>query len=249
VNASASSAALLDPAKLLAPIDVPLPTLNADDPEFCAEDGWMENLLELVLRGLMEVENNCYRVPPTDLIGCSGGGKTRALIELAAHLRLSHPSLPIIFVSFNNHTRIESDEMHDSVQALCNRIAWSSLRDRAEFGDEYHAFRTRARSDRNQIVKWLQDSSCILLIDELNVLDMKSTNAFKFAQFLKTTFLKQRGRYFVVSSHVVPGIESLANFMDAISERGDSTVSMRDRSSTGLRSQRDKLYFEAGFQH
>jgi hypothetical protein len=64
------------------------------------------------------------------------------------------------------------------------------------------------------------------LIDELNVLDIKSTKAFQIAEFLKENFRKPRGSYFVFSSHVVPTCPSLANFMDSISERGVSMVSL-----------------------
>ena len=70
------------------------------------------------------------------------------------------------------------------------------------------------------ISRWLADTPCALLIDELNVLELDKDTGPLLTKFLKEEFLLKPGRYFVFSSHVVPSGRGLADFMDSISERG-----------------------------
>jgi hypothetical protein len=209
----------LDATRLCSPADVLLPVIGNDEPEFCAEEGWLTSVTESILEGLDQVETPTSRVSPMALVRCSRGGKTRALEELAHSLRKGQPGLSVVFVSFNNYSVIKEWEHADPVSALCRRIAFAALNLPHPSKHDYDAF-AKTLVTVDDVVTWLHGSKCVLLIDELNLLKMSKSHAADFTDFLKTRFLLDAGRFFVFSSHVMPSSESLSNFMDNMSNRG-----------------------------
>ena len=210
----------LDMSRLCSPADVLLPVIGNDEPEFCAEEGWLTSVTKSVLEGLDQVETPTRRVAPMALVRCSRGGKTRALEELAHSLRKGQPGLSVVFVSFNNYSVIKEWEHADPVSALCRRIAFAALNLPHPSKHDYDAFAKTLVVTVDDVVTWLHGSKCVLLIDELNLLKMSKSHAADFTDFLKTRFLLDAGRFFVFSSHVMPSSESLSNFMDNMSNRG-----------------------------
>ena len=208
----------LDATRLCRPADVLLPVIGEEEPEFCAEEGWLTSVTKSVLEGLDQVETPTSRVSPMALVRCSRGGKTRALEELAHSLRKERPGLVVIFVSFNNYSRIRDWEYADPVAALCRRIAFAALSIEHPSDKDYDPFALTSVT-MDHIVTWLHDLPCVLLIDELNLLKMDKSEAEQLACVLKSHFLTSMGRFFVFSSHVMPSSERLSNFMDSVSER------------------------------
>ena len=141
------------------------------------------------------------------------------LLELNKTMRALNPDVAVVYISFNNFSSLEAWELRDPVAALCRRIAFSALRERVATPGGFDAFRNTAVME-DDIIRWLGDTACVLLIDELNVLELDEDGAPLVTAFLKKLFLFQRGRYFAFSSHVVPSGKGLADFMDSISERG-----------------------------
>jgi hypothetical protein len=204
---------------LVAPLEVMPFAVPVCEPEFCAEEGWLEACIAGLKSGWEQEESNLVRVQPTAFIRCSRGGKTRVLLELNRLLKEQVPKVAVIYVSFNNFSSLEPWEIRDPLGALCRRIAFSALKQRDDTRHGFKEFLTTFVSE-DDIQKWLGDTPCILLIDELNVLELGKEGAPLVARFLKDNFLFTRGRYFAFSSHVVPGGRGLADFMDSVSERG-----------------------------
>jgi hypothetical protein len=159
------------------------------------------------------------RVQPMALVRCSRGGKTRALEEIGHCLRRKRPEVAVICVSFNDYSSIQDWEHPDPVAALCRRIAFAALNIKNATKHDYDRF-AKTNVTGSDILNWLKDSPCVLLIDEFNLLNMTREQANPMADFLKTHFLFDSGRFFVFSSHVLPKSVSLANFMDSVSDRG-----------------------------
>jgi hypothetical protein len=209
----------LDLSRLCSPRAVLLPVIGVE-PEFCAEEGWLDSVTESVCKGMDQVETVHMRVRPMAFVRCSRGGKTRALEELAHNLRKQRPDVPVVFVSFNNYSVIQEWELADPVAALCRRIAFAALNILVPTKHHYDRFAMTDDVSEKDILSWLGKSSCVLLIDELNLLNMDRKQAGRLADFLKTHFLVDSGRYFVFSSHWLPSRGSLAGFLDYVSERG-----------------------------
>jgi hypothetical protein len=209
----------LDLGRLVSPLDVEVFPILDDEPPFCAEEGWMDACFAELQAGMNSQETNLSRVQPMALIRCSRGGKTRALLELKKLFHQRVPNIAVIYVSFNDFSSLESWELRDPIAALCRRIAFSALRERNATREGFKVF-NRTLVLEYDIINWLGDIPCLLLIDELNVMELDHFGAPLMAAFLKETFLYQRGRYFAFSSHVLPSGHGLADFMDSISERG-----------------------------
>ncbi len=99
----------------------------------------------------------------------------------------------------NDATNLEDWEHTDPLGALCRRIAFAALGDKSIDFDKFRATKVTPE----QILEWLGNTPCLLLIDELNI--MKPTDEkvmAPMADFLKENFLIGQGRYFVFSSHV-----------------------------------------------
>lgn len=209
----------LDMNRLCSPVQVLLPVIGADEPEFCSEDGWLESVTTSLCEGIDQIETVHDRVQPMALVRCSRGGKTRALEEIGHCLRKKRPEVAVIFVSFNNYSAIQDWEHADPVAALCRRIAFAALNIKNPSKHDYDRF-AKSNVVESDILKWLEDSQCVLLIDELNLFNTTREQANSIASFLKKRFLFDSGRFFVFSSHVLPRSVSLSNFMDSLSDRG-----------------------------
>ena len=129
------------------------------------------NAPEAIKFGLSAEEEQPDRVQPMALMRCSRGGKTRVLLELNKMLRERNPEVSVVYVSFNNFSSLEAWELRDPVAALCRRIAFSALRERNATHGGFDAFRNTTVME-DDIIRWLGDTACVLLIDELNVLEL-----------------------------------------------------------------------------
>jgi hypothetical protein len=200
---------------LFAVEDDKVPPVSAKAPPFTSEPGWLEETERLVLKHY-EAEDGEERVPPMALVRCSRGGKTRALLELARVLKLRN--IPVVMISLNDYSELEEWEIADGVGAVCRRIAFAASRDR-DFGKslgQYEDFSTRKWNvTAQQVVGWLGDRPCVLLIDELNNLPQSRA----LGEFLKRKFVSPRNRYLVFSSHVLATTGELSQFMDSASSR------------------------------
>ncbi len=94
---------------------------------------------------------------------------------------------------------MEEWEQSKPVEELCRRIAVSALQNEidGDMGNLYEQF-DNAIVPPTEIVAWLNDTPCLLLIDELNLL-----NLFSDGEFIKDPFLMKSNRYCVFSSHIV----------------------------------------------
>jgi hypothetical protein len=93
------------------------------------------------------------------------------------------------------------------------------LKDRTnsnDFGAQFDDI-LQCKVDCKAVLQYLGNGPCILLIDELNRFVKAETRAL--AEFLKTNFLVQKGRFFVFSSHVLTTKQILREFMDGDSDR------------------------------
>ena len=195
--------------------------MRAGEPEFVAEDKWLERHAQELLNWadtVDEAREGTGRVPPMAFVRCSRGGKTRVLRELSRKLRQLRPELGVIYVTFNNYSPLHHWEHSDAVDALCRRIAFAALRQKQDTDLSFDAFRATNVTVAD-IESFLGDTPCVLLIDELNVLNAGGEQAIALAGFLKHHFLFGRGRYFAFSSHVAPTGKGMAEFFDAVSER------------------------------
>jgi hypothetical protein len=212
--------------RMVEPGRVRLPRSSDDSPAvFCAEVGWLDRVTGLVLKGLASGDSGGARVAPLAFIRCSRGGKTRALEEVAKSLRTAAPNVAVLFVSFsfNDCSGARAWEHADPVRALCCRIAFAALftdDDAAPTAAQYAQF-ADAWVTANDVESWLGDRPCLLLIDELNVLEMEDEKERGLAYFLKSIFLTTKGRFFVFTSHRLPPPGTgVTFFMDhALSER------------------------------
>jgi hypothetical protein len=228
--------------RMVPPLEVRRPAVGAGEPPFCAEHGWLERLSSCVSTHMDQTDKHDQdgkvldRVPPLALIRCSRGGKTRALLELAAAFRKQRPKVAVIFVSFNNDTSVDEWELEEPVNALWRRIAFAALDITSPTKQDWKKFANTSVTSED-IMQWLGQTPCLLLIDELNLLNCGKD----VAEFLKDHFLSPVGRYFVFSSHVVPASQTLSRFMDNTSLRKvliwelPLVVSMDDAGKLGWR--------------
>ena len=207
-----------DMNRLLSPSKVPLP-LAETTPVFLTKK-WLDETGSSILKWWERVD---YRKPPTALVRCSRGGKTRALKELAYWLQQKWPKATILFVSFNDFSGLSDEEQLDPVGALCRRIAFAA--DSSLDGGVSAAFeKMREFAVSPEAIRdWLQQTPCVLLIDELNNMSelakKNSAPGKDLAQFLKKNFLDMQNRYLIFSSHVVTTAGDLSGYMETNSER------------------------------
>jgi hypothetical protein len=192
---------------MLAPLDVHCPAAPLAPP-FCAEDGWLKKLASCVSTHLDQSEACWGRVPPLAVIRCSRGGKTRAMLELAASFKEKRKEVAVIFVSCGDETSVDEWELDDPVNALLRRIAFAALDIESRTREDWKRFSNTWVTSEN-VMAWLGKTPCLLLIDELNLLHCGR----EVAGFLRDHFLSTAGRYFVFSSHVVPVGEGMSRFL------------------------------------
>ena len=160
-----------------------------------------------------------HRVPPMALVRCSRGGKTRALTEVAKQIVDKQIADCVIFVTLNDWSSISPAEQSDPLAALCRRIAFTVSKDVRPCGPEFQKFLSRDFViEPDSIIEWLDDTSAVLLVDELNNLSElaieDSDAATTFGNFVKTHFLDKKDRYFVFSTHVLDTLEFFAHHVD-----------------------------------
>lgn len=124
----------------------------------------------------------------------------------------------------NNSSNLLEWEQHDPIAALCRRIAFAAMKGR-DFSQSLEQFKPflKVKVSKETIIAWLDNTPCVLLIDELNNLtemgNAGSAAGQEMADFLKSEFLSRRNRYFVFSSHVISTVGKLMMFMDSNSNR------------------------------
>ena len=205
------------------PTEVPLPELIEElpPPAFVAPKGWLDDLCEEVKVQFNRQDSENPRVSPVAVVRCSRGGKTRALHELAWALPLilqkdNETGTAIIYVSFNGQTPLSPWEKSRPLEALYRRILYTALRGKPN-QRAFNSFAASTVFEKEDVTDWLGNAKCILLIDELNLLE--ATMNEDFAIFLKDTFLMNTGRALVFSSHVVSVNNKLTSYMHSQSER------------------------------
>jgi hypothetical protein len=217
----------LDVKTSLSPLDVSLPELGSEEPQFIARAiesngviyDWREFAVGLILSWLGK-EDGTDRVPPMALARCTRGGKTRALKEIAMLLKKRRPDVSVIYISFNDWTCVKEWEQNNPIQILCRRIAYRekpATMDSLCFSEFGYSL---------AVEEWLGNTPCVLLVDELNQLnclhgdnDEKKRIGAEFARFINKVFLGNKGRYFVFSSHIVPASLKLTIYMENMGNR------------------------------
>ena len=180
------------------------------------------------------------RIPPLCLARCSRGGKTRSLYSVVdSSLRIDQGSeedcddkdggepfdFKSLVVSFNDSSDAKAVEQDNPLAALTRRIAFAAYTGKKTAKNFNDIFRPMVVSDES-IRKWLGQTRCVLLMDELNKLENLANptaesqrSAERFAEFLKDNFLKSAGRYFVFTTHEVFIKRKLSNLMDSKSNQ------------------------------
>ena len=199
------------------PAEVPPPQLNeVSPPTFVAPDGWLDDLCEEVKAQFHRKDTEYPRVSPVALVRFSRGGKTRALHELASALRGNcDDTVAIIYISFNGQTELLPWEKDKPLQALCRRVLFTALGEKDARG--FHTFAESSEFRKEDVTEWLGNANCILLIDELNLVQTAMDD--NFASFVKRTFMEDIGKALVFSSHVISVNNVLTSFMQSASER------------------------------
>ena len=207
--------------EFVSPDEVVIPQLNEENPPaFTAPDNWLESICEEILQWMQKGDTAAVRVPPLCLSRCSRGGKTRSLYEIAKFLKSKETA--VFYVTFNDWSAIQGWEQEDPVGALFRRIAFAALKERNYQDAKQYKSIMNAAVRKAWIEKWLGSRPCVLLIDELNAVENLGTprsSSESIATVLKEMFLKEKGRYFVFSTHVATTSDSLAQYMESTSAR------------------------------
>ena len=248
----------LDPfdlSMLCKPLEIKSVEILHDDPQWCASETWLPDRCAEIIAQAQTTESESNRKAPMALVRCSRGGKTRALYELNRELRERHPDVAVIYISLNGFSSLEPWELRDDpVQAFCRRIAFRAsahyvLNDHARNGAMFQKFLYNIQPQH--ITSWLGETPCILMIDELNVLDLvgdKEGIAWDRAalgMFLRSTFLYPSGRLLVFSSHVLPQYFKFFEYLES-SSMSERPVLVRDLPLIdSLASARIKLNYPA----
>ena len=169
------------------PAEVIIP-MEKNAPPFLTT-AWLKCVMKDVMAGYKAEDTRANRVSPMAFTRCSRGGKTRALCELGTILKKHFPQIAIIFVSFNDYSDATNEERSHPIEALCKRIAFASRKNQGgNVIEEYSKFKMAVSAVN--IVEWLGDAPCILLIDELNnIVRPGMENGESFALF-QEQFLK-----------------------------------------------------------
>ena len=232
------------------PLDVrPPPT--PDSPRFVCPKNWygeVEFTIQNQLDAYDSEPSESYRVEPLAVSRCSRGGKTRSLIEIA-NMNFTHgkQKVPVVFVSFNDYSPLDSHDQENPLEALLLRIAFAAWKEidkkykpqvkldptesphsktKTLLSSVFTAFRKDYHVTEEDVLNWLGDAPALLIVDELNNLDKlavkDSAETKKMVDFIKTYFLKEQGRYFVFSTHTLSTLECFGVYMEhsSNSDRG-----------------------------
>jgi hypothetical protein len=209
-------------------LEIVPPAIAVDEPAFIGRK-WLNTTVDTLIENMKLKDTDMTRVAPAALIRCSRGGKTRALKEVALRLKATVNQVAVLLVSFNGFSSIKDWEQGDPVAALCRRIAFVARRPDSsdashDLVKEYNKRFANADVKPEQILEWLGDTPCVLLIDELNnITNLKTADwspGRMLATFLKENFLASANRYLVFTSHVADTSGQLVSFMDSTSARG-----------------------------
>jgi hypothetical protein len=182
----------LDMSLLCALSEVVLPQPDKGAPPFIPAD-WVNGPLADVVAQLQQQDDE-QRKPPMAFVCCSRGGKTRSLKELGRAVHAHRADVTILYVTFNDFSSLQPWEQSNPVEALLRRIAFASLRGRdySRSREQYAPFRT-AHVAEDQMLAWLGQAPCLLLIDELNLVTELSNKGSaigrNISEFLKEDFL------------------------------------------------------------
>ena len=205
-------------------------------PKFLCKQGWLADILSII-ESLFDASDyeHPYKIAPLGISRCSRGGKTRCLHEIASEVQkrvkddLSgeeggiFSETVILMVSFNGRiSPIEEEEKKFPLFALTRRIFFA-LSGVAKTEENFNEFR-KYDITAEQVSKWLKGKKCLLLIDELNNLDLKSENLkaqnIQLGRLLTKEFISTKGRCFVFSTHKITTGMDLSNYMENNSDRG-----------------------------
>ena len=200
------------------------PPLDDKEPEFVSNAGWLDQVASLLSDEFRSSDSSRPhgRVQPMALVGCSRSGKTRALKELARHLKQVFFT-GVIFVSFNDYSQVTVEDEEDPLQALCKRIAFEGLCAETTLEGKRAAYNffdsEKYVINPNSLRHWLGASPVILFIDELNSLKSATTigtnAARRFGDFVRRTFLVDENRYTVFSTHALSTLDSFVDVVDS----------------------------------
>ena len=201
------------------------PPLEASEPEFVSHAGWLDQVAASLGDEFHSSDTSRARggrVRPMALVGCSRSGKTRALKELARHLK-QVLSTAVIFVSFCEYSQVTVEDEEDPLQALCKRIAYEGLCQETTLEGKRATYKLfdseKYVIDPDALCRWLGVSPVILFIDELNSLrsaTLVGTNAARrFGDFIRCNFLVDDNRYTVFSTHALTTLNSFVDVVDS----------------------------------
>ena len=218
------------------PLDALLPAKDVE-PEFVCPDRYLTDMKGEIMNRLEEQDGGAgdKRVPPTAVVRCSRGGKTRTLYEIAHMMRNESPQtredhLAVLFITFNDFMSLLETEKQDEdmLQVFLKRVAFMAtykfeksfsqdpIDDIAIAFDEFRSSSTFY--DPELFVAWFGNFDILLIVDELNNLsglddgDRKG-EAKVLGDFLKKNFLSRIGRYFVFSSHLISTVSDFGEFV------------------------------------
>ena len=185
--------------RMCEPTEVALTPLNEGESTFIAPSGWIMDQVNFIIEKLANEDTPSERVPPMALVRCSRGGKTRALTEIAFALKEKMPECVVLSVSFNAFSCVKDWEQEDPIGALCRRIAFAAVLSKPGSQlkeSDYNRHVATMNVKPADILSWLKHNPCILIIDELNLLNVLQGNASaeEFAAFLKINFLMEANR-------------------------------------------------------
>ena len=191
---------------------------------------WLQETIRIIVVYMKKADSGMEKAPPMGLVRCSRGGKTRALYEIGIKFKELYPDCAVIYVCFNNDTAIQEQEQANPVKALCLRIAFAALKPDSPYSGDFRSFSKNVIVEENHIIKWLKQSPCLILVDELNRLK-KAVSDDQFAFFIKDVFLTQKGRYIVFSSHIISVAKKLESYLLSWSRN----VLIRELPTTSLK--------------
>jgi hypothetical protein len=212
-----------------------LPPLTPEATPKFVRTSWLDMIAEICLESFWDCDGASAsvqsRVALMAFVAHSGGGKTRSMMEILRRLQIKL-RIAVIFISFNNNTPYSKNEAQTIWDSVLSRIAYYISTDEAKQQKKLHDADGKLQfvSSKEAILEWLSNNPCILAIDEFNrwftpqkptphhehhQQEVDRNGMFEeVARFLKDTFLRNSGRFLMISSHVLSTTRNLKDFMD-----------------------------------